>query len=324
MSKEKKVSIWRIGRNIGLAILTITILWILYHHLWSWYEKALYPAPGQLVEVKGQRMHVYIEGEGEQTIVLLSGLGTAAPALDFEPLVKELAQDYRVVVVESFGYGWSDLTDEPRTVDNIIEELRMALQQANIEGPYILMPHSVSGIYSMYYANQYPEEIQAVIGIDPTLPQALDYFDVPAPNMASWMRMLAPAGITRLAGWVVPGEVLPIAEDGTYSQQQLKATQAITAWKGYNRNVVSEANRIGANVEETKELSFPVELPVLIFTTESKPADGMGRSMESFYESQLTHLDQGQLVILKGHHYLHWTRAQEMAVQVREFLKKER
>ncbi|MED1441370.1 alpha/beta hydrolase [Aeribacillus composti] len=132
-------------------------------------------------------MHVYTKGDGENTIVLLSGLGTAAPVLDFEPLVNELAKNHKVVVVESFGYGWSNVTNKERTVENIVEGIRTALK-SNIEGPYILMPHSISGIYSMYYANAYPDEAKAVIGIDFTLPQVLEYFGESAPTMSEYMK----------------------------------------------------------------------------------------------------------------------------------------
>lgn len=132
-------------------------------------------------------MHVYTKGDGENTIVLLSGLGTAAPVLDFEPLVNELAKNHKVVVVESFGYGWSNVTNKERTVENIVEGIITALK-SNIEGPYILMPHSISGIYSMYYANAYPDEVKAVIGIDFTLPQVLEYFGESAPTMSEYMK----------------------------------------------------------------------------------------------------------------------------------------
>ena len=92
-------------------------------------------------------------------------------------------KDHKVVVVESFGYGWSDITEKERTVENIVEEIRTALKKANIEGPYILMPHSISGIYSMYYANKYPKEVKAIIGNDPTFPKVWEYFGEPTPKM---------------------------------------------------------------------------------------------------------------------------------------------
>ncbi len=175
-------------------------------------------------------MHVYTKGGGDNTIVLLSGLGTAALALDFEPLIDELAKNNKVVVVESFGYGWSDITDKERTVENIVEESRTALKKLNIKGPYILMPHSISGIYSMYYANKYPEEVRAIIGIDPTLPKQFDYRGDSAPTLPNLIGHAAPTGITRLVSYLSPDLFLPSAEETTYSEETLKMFKTIFAW----------------------------------------------------------------------------------------------
>lgn len=68
------------------------------------------------------------------------------------------------------------------------------------------MPHSISGIYSLYYANKYPDEIQSVVGIDFTLPQALAYFNESAPTMPNYMKYLAPTGIGRLVTMVNPDD----------------------------------------------------------------------------------------------------------------------
>src|SRR5690625_7726321 len=102
------------------------------------YEQKKYLPLGELVEVNGKNMHVSTKGEGDNTIVLMSGLGTAAPTLDFEPLLNELAKNNKVVVVELFGYGWSDITSKERTVENIVKEMRIVLKKSNIQGPYIL------------------------------------------------------------------------------------------------------------------------------------------------------------------------------------------
>jgi pimeloyl-ACP methyl ester carboxylesterase len=65
------------------------------------------------VAVNGHRLHVYSEGSGEPTLVFMSGSGTTAPTLDFRGLYRRLATNYRVVVVERAGYGWSDDSDTP-------------------------------------------------------------------------------------------------------------------------------------------------------------------------------------------------------------------
>ncbi|WP_270408773.1 alpha/beta fold hydrolase [Microbacterium maritypicum] len=109
-------------------------------------------------------------GEGSEDIVLLPGFGTASPVLDFEPLVPELAQDDRVIVVEPFGYGLSDGTDRARTTDNIVTETHAALQELGVDD-YVLMGHSIAGIYGIQFANRYPDEVRAFMGIDSSVPR---------------------------------------------------------------------------------------------------------------------------------------------------------
>lgn len=153
------------------SFLGICILWFGYHKIRCVYEKDKYASPYDTVIVDSKEMSLKIQGSGNHTIVLLPGLGTAAPILDFQPLADLLAKENKVVIVEPFGYGWSDLTESPRTVENEVLELREALKQADIDGPYILMPHSISGLDAIYYANTYPDEIEGIIGIDCTLPR---------------------------------------------------------------------------------------------------------------------------------------------------------
>lgn len=318
--KKKKFIFWRIARSIALLLIVVLTLGVVANMLVTKYEQKKYPAWGQRVEVSGKKMHVYSKGETGNTIVLLSGLGTAAPVLDFEPLMNELAQNNKLVVVEPFGSGWSERTSKQRTVENIVEEWRTALQKANVKGPYILMPHSISGIYSMYYANKYPAEVTAVIGIDPTLPQAMEYFKESAPAMPKYMSLAAPAGLARLAAYVSPKNVLPISAVGTYSDENLKLTKILTAWNAYNKNVVNEASEINNNIKKTKNLSFPSNVPVMIFTTKPDKVNEEGKSNITFYENQLKNVTSNKLVVLEGHHYLHWTHSKKISEEVNEFL----
>lgn len=307
-------------RNILLIVTAIFFIWIIFNQIMIAYERNKYPPLGQLVEVNGKKMHVYTKGEGENTIVLLSGAGTAAPALDYVPLMNEMAKNNRVVVVETFGYGWSDTTNKERTVENIVEEIRDALNKANIEGPYILMPHSVSGIYSMYYANKYPDEIKAIIGIDCTLPQVVEYFNESAPTMPRYLSVLAPTGIARLAVYMNLEEYLPNTDKGTYSDDNLKMIKIISAWNLGNKNIVAEVNEMNHNIDKTIDMSFPPEIPVMIFSKKDDKVTEDGKTIVSFYQTQISHLPINKLVVLEGHHYLHWSRYKEISETVNDFI----
>lgn len=319
MNTKRKFRFWTIIRNIFLFTVAVVLIWVGFHHMMTAYEQNKYTKLGQLVEVDGKKMHVYTKGNGENTIVLLSGLGTVAPALDFEPLINEMAKNNKVVVVESFGYGWSDITNKERTVENIVEEIRLALQKANIDSPYILMPHSISGIYSMYYANKYPEEVKAIIGIDPTLPKALDYFKESVPAMPNYMSFVAPTGIARVATYIMPDDFLPLADAGTYSDENLKRVKSLSAGKISNKNIVDETNELNDTIAKTIDMSFPSDIPVLIFTKEIEKVNEDGKSNVTFYQTQLSNVTSNKLVTLEGHHYLHWTRYKEMSKYVNEF-----
>ena len=230
--------------------MTALSFWLIINDILTVLEKKANLPLGATVEIYGKEMHVYSKGNGDKTILLMSGLGTTAPVLDFEPLIEKLSQNYKVAVVENFGYGWSDTTDRDRTVENIIDETRTALNKAGITGPYILMPHSISGIYSMYYANKYPDEVEGIIGIDCTLPKQCEYFGEAYPKMSKLMSCIAPAGIARIAMYFWPEEFLPIAAAGTYSDKNLKLTKVLSAWNGYNKNIVSEMNEIENNMKK--------------------------------------------------------------------------
>ena len=216
---------------IRIIIILMILAGLLYyglHTVLTRYETLNNPQPGLLVNIDNQQMHVYIQGDGEETLILLSGLGTVAPAVDFKPLINELSDDYTVVVVEGFGYGWSDETDQSRTVENIVEELRQALDKAHIAPPYILVPHSYSGIYSLYYAHHYPTEIKAIIGNDCSMPTQWEYFEGEYPRISPWMASLAPMGIARLMMWIAPSGYMPDTTDNIYTRDDLHMIKMIS------------------------------------------------------------------------------------------------
>lgn len=112
-----------------------------------------------------------VEGEEDHTLVFLSGGRTSSPILDFKSLYSLLSDDYKIVVVEKFGYGFSDIVDGKRDVDTILRQTRTALDNLGINGPYVLCPHSMSGIEALYWAQEYPEEVEAILGLDMVVPE---------------------------------------------------------------------------------------------------------------------------------------------------------
>lgn len=78
---------------------------------------------GEEVCVNGKNIRVSLSGEGDETIVLLSEMGTPNPITDFKPLADKLSRNYRVVTLEYAGYGFSDDSSESRTNEAVVEEI---------------------------------------------------------------------------------------------------------------------------------------------------------------------------------------------------------
>ena len=138
-------------------------------------ESELIHQKGTLVEIDGKNMNIYTAGNGEKVLVFMAGANTPAVIYDFKPLYSQLLDEYRIVVIEKFGYGYSDDIDGDRSLSTMLRQDREALKKAGAEAPYILCPHSASGLEAISWAEQYPDEVEAIIGLDMAVPEQFDY-----------------------------------------------------------------------------------------------------------------------------------------------------
>jgi pimeloyl-ACP methyl ester carboxylesterase len=226
MKKTLKIT-GKVLLGILLTLVGLILISAITHNILKSIEKNKYKI-GQTITVDGKKMQAYVTGQGDKTIVLLSGLGTASPIIDFMPLADRLSEDYKVVILEGFGYGFSDTTKEARSNENIVNEIRTALKELQIGGPYILMPHSISGIYSLYYAMNYPNEVEAIIGIDESVPNQTKINR--DPDMSPALTLLNNLGIIRDITYLLPSTDDGMNQNNYYTKEQLKIKKMATAW----------------------------------------------------------------------------------------------
>ncbi|MDK8183884.1 alpha/beta hydrolase [Paenibacillus sp. UMB4589-SE434] len=265
---------------------------------------------GQHVAVDGKNMNVLIQGAGEETVVLLPGLGTAAPVLDFKPIIEELSPFYKVVVVEPFGYGLSDLTEKERTTENIVREIHEALQGLNIKR-YILMGHSISGVYGLEYVNKYENEVSAFVGLDSSVPTLTEKVESSQLEMA---KLFKKSGLSRLT--IKLGED-PLAElpydDKTKEQMRILMHKNI-----FNSNLLNEIEHMYSNFKAAESVSFPKNLPVIFFVQANHPVTDQWIPE---HEAQLKNSVHGKMMLFEADHYIHRTKAKEITENLREFMK---
>ncbi|MFC8038907.1 alpha/beta fold hydrolase [Paenarthrobacter sp. NPDC057355] len=260
---------------------------------------------GQRVDVDGRKINVLVTGSGLKDVVLLPGFGTASPVLDFAPLVRDLSQDHRVIVVEPLGYGLSDGTDRERTTENIVQEVHGALQALGVKR-YILMGHSIAGLYGIDYANRYPEEVSAFVGIDTSVP-GQPGMDTEFPT--GLMSAAKNLGLLRLL------TALTSADDNpAYTPYAREQMQLLSNRNSMSPTYLNEMAHIPTNFQRALGTSFPKDLPLLQFVVAENKQNPEWLEL---HRRQASSVADGTVVPLAGEHYLHHTHAGEIADGVR-------
>ena len=236
-------------KRIGIALLIFLLIDLLavggiflFHRIMLKKEAPLREkAVGTPVTVDGGTMYVYSEGEGDQTVVFLSGFGTSSPIYDFRPLYRLLSDEFRIAVVEKFGYGFSDQTDLPRDIDTLLSETRQALAGAGIDGPFLLCPHSMSGMEALYWAQQYPEEITGIVFSDAAIPGAYDAngYNPDAPQ-DKLMALSVNLGFWRVFS---PDTVFPALRSSVLTDEEKDVYRALFQADRGSRTLIHEAER---------------------------------------------------------------------------------
>jgi len=230
----------RIVRRSGRALLGLLALvgglaaiGAIYQAAATARDQRAYPAPGQLVDVGGYKLHIFCMGQGSPTVILDHvGAGNSAQWGLVQP---EIAKMTRVCAYDRAGFGWSDPGPAPRDARQNVQELHALLTNAHIAPPYVLVGHSFGGDVARLYADQYRDQVAGMVLVDPgTL---FDTPRVPPEINAAWqaedqtIMRLAPIlsrlgvmRLTALAGMMPSHGDLPAPSGAAFDALNLTTT----------------------------------------------------------------------------------------------------
>lgn len=298
MRKKKRVV--KVIFVVIVAVLMLLLIICINHQIHLKMEKELRLPLGQMVEVDGNNMSIYVEGTGDTTLVFMSGGGTCSPILDFKSLYSLLSNKYRIVVVEKFGYGFSDVVDKKRGIESILADTRAALKAVGIEAPYILCPHSMSGIEALYWAQQYPEEVLAIIGLDMVVPKSYQDYSINM-TMLKLSQFASAIGITRLLPGVSDSDAII---NGTLSNKEKEIYRAVFYNRTATITMLNEVKSIKENASKVESDNIP-QIPMLLFVSNG---DGTGWDKEtwrSYQREYIANIENSKMIELDCPHYVH-------------------
>jgi pimeloyl-ACP methyl ester carboxylesterase len=147
-----------------------------------------------LVDIGGRSLYLECRGEGSPTVILESGAYARGdfwtrdleqPEGERTMVLPGVAQFTRVCAYDRPGtltmrnpsldpFGpllypsRSEPAPQPRTTQDMVDELHALLAAAAIPGPYVLVGHSAAGLVVRLYASEYPAEVVGMVLLDST------------------------------------------------------------------------------------------------------------------------------------------------------------
>ena len=295
------------------VVLVLLLASFTYHRLALQREKASLNPMGQMVSVNGHDMSVFVKGNGPQTLVFLSGAGTASPILDFKDLYDGLSKQYKIVVVERAGYGYSEDTSKSRDVSEVLSETRQALAKAQVSGPYIILSHSMASLETLLWQEKYPSEIQAVIGLDWALPESYSQLRMNS-QILRMARLGSQLGLLRYipSHLYVPNENLSSSDRRLY--QRIAYRQILSqAMLNESLSVKGNAKKVDAKINS--------QIPTLLLVSNG---EGTSFSKEEWrhYATRFAKDQKNiELTFYDAPHYLYHYQTKEVVAKIEDFIK---
>jgi pimeloyl-ACP methyl ester carboxylesterase len=263
-------------------------------------DRQRFPPPGRLVDIGGRRLHVLESGSANSGPTILLEAGLMSTVLSWSDLQRYLSRNHHVVSYDRAGLGWSDLGPMPRTSGQIVDELHNLLHRISVPPPYVLVGHSFGGLTMPLFAARFPNEVAAIVLVDPVAPAE---WDPPSDHdrkqtligaaICRRAAFLARIGLLRFVAFLLttPAKNLAArlvrlisrgspAESGTVSSpwfSALPATERAMAaifWvqPKFALTIASQLENLPANAARLAALQHIPEQPIVILSARTAPA----------------------------------------------------
>lgn len=275
---------------------------------------------GKLIDFNGKKINVYSEGHGENTFVFMAGSAVAAPMYELKSLYRNFSKEDKIAVVERAGYGYSDVFNDDRDIDVILEQTREALIKVGNKPPYVLVPHSISGIEAIYWAQKYPKEVKAIVALDIGLPS--QYIKHPV-GLAekTFMKagnVLSELGFQRMIPTLAYNDAV-IKKDFLTSKEK-DIFKAISNKQGINNDMEQEMLHSVNNSKKSTALPVPKSTPILFIDAYLDKNSEAAKASLKDYKNFAKQLETSSVIQIKSKHSIYLYHPTEIYKETQKFM----
>ena len=297
---------------LGFILLFLAATFI-FHRISLEKEQASLTPMGQQVLIDGHQMNVYVEGSGPETIVVLSGAGIASPILDFKEVLESLSKQYKVVIVERAGYGYSDDSNHSRDVMEVLSETRQALSQANVKGPFIILSHSMASLESLAWQEKYPDEVKTLVGLDWALPASYE-------NLNQNQSLITVAYWSSKIGLLRYFPESFYIKNSTLTENEREQFKLLAYKQLMSQAMLNESRLVKENAKKVP-LNINPKIPALLMVSNGDGTSFSQSEWQHFSEEFASDQPNVQVVYVDVPHDLYHYQSNEIVSQIEDFLK---
>ena len=294
-------------------------------------DRERFPAPGELFDVGGHRLHLHRVGTGGPAVVVETGFG--ATSIGWRAVAEELSVRTTVCLYDRAGYGWSDAGPRPRSGDRIADELRTLLDRAGIRPPFVLVGHSLGGLYVRTFALRHPDDVGGIVLVDPAhedqfpeLVRTLGWRVVAPQAGLIAGTALAPFGLVRagIEAGALPGVARALFD---VSEQDRDLLLALSLTTRLRRTLLAEMAAFSATAAEVRGRSLG-DVPLEVLSATGTVPGGSDAERDAFRRVWLALHDQlaalstrsSHTVVDDSGHFIHHDRPDTVVAAIEKTL----
>ena len=141
------------------------------------------------VQVQGRTLAYARAGNVLPTVIFESGLGDGKDTWSL--VAPRIAKIASVLTYDRAGYGASSIANDGRSAAQVVNDLRELLSAGRLKPPYVLVGHSLGGLYMQYFARQYPNEVAGLVLVDSSHWQQEERMTKELPGTMNTLRLLS-------------------------------------------------------------------------------------------------------------------------------------
>lgn len=154
----------RVALGGVILLLGLAVIGAVYQGIASARDAKLYKPVNQMVDVNGLQMRLDCRGVGSPTVVLEAG--AQSYSIHWWRIQDEVAKFTRVCSYDRPGYGWSDPAPAMSSSEQVAGLLHALLEAAGEGPPYLMVGHSMGGVFVRAFAGEYPDEVVGMVLVD--------------------------------------------------------------------------------------------------------------------------------------------------------------